>query len=133
LEEEIDGLRVLRAGRITIINANIFDVTLAQLGRIDRIWDRAALVALPDDTRPRYVRALRSFASPGALLLENVLEYDTSKKEGPPFSVSDAEIRALYQGCEIELLEENDDIDQVPQFKHEGHEYFWGRTYLITL
>ncbi len=133
-ETSQDGaIRVLRAGGITILNGDFFAVTQALAGRIDRIWDRAALVALPTDVRIRYAKHIRSLAEPGARLLLNTFEYDESKMDGPPFSIRDSEVREHYSSADIELLSEADVIDKAPRFRERGHDYWTMRNYLITL
>lgn len=89
---------------ITIYAGDIFDATLDVIGSIDGIYDRAALVALPEDVRRRYVDHLRGLAGKGKRVLIVTFEYDQSKMAGPPFSVEEAELRMLYDGCEVELL-----------------------------
>jgi thiopurine S-methyltransferase len=132
-ESEVDGLRVVTSGKIQLVNGDFFAVSKAHFGSFDRIWDRAALVALPDEIRGRYVAHLRSLGAPSALVLQNVFEYDQSKMAGPPFSVNDSEVRRHYQGAEIELLSEKDVIAKAPQFQAKGHEYWLTRNYLMTL
>ncbi|MCP4443820.1 MAG: thiopurine S-methyltransferase [Myxococcales bacterium] len=127
------GLRVLSSGAIKLVNADIFEVNSKHFRLFDRIWDRAALVALPPQVRGRYVRHLRSLAKPGALLLQNLFEYDQSKMEGPPFSVTDEEFQSQYEGAEVECLDETDAIEKVPQFRERGHEHWLVRNYLVTL
>jgi thiopurine S-methyltransferase len=104
-----DGdLAIYRAGAITLIAGNIFAVTPAQVGDIDAIYDRAALVALPTDLRDRYVAHLRTVLAPTArreLLV--ALEHDTGK--GPPFSVPEAEVRARFADATIETLDSGPD------------------------
>ncbi len=133
VETQEEGLRVIRSGSITIINGDFFAVNAETFGQFDRIWDRAALVALPKDVRARYVKHLRSLAAPGALLLQNVFEYDESKMDGPPFSVRDEEFCGHYQGSDVELLSEMDQIDKASYFREQGHEYWIVRNYLVTL
>ena len=43
---------------VDIFVGDIFDLDDAVLGRVDAVYDRAALVALPDDMRARYVAHL---------------------------------------------------------------------------
>jgi len=130
---EIAGLPVHRAGAISIITGDVFDVSSDDFGLFDRIWDRAALVALPSDIRRSYTAKLRQLAAPGALLLQNTFEYDQNKMTGPPFSVPDREVRAYFGDDRVELLKEQDNIASIPQFVERGHEYWWVRTYLVHL
>lgn len=74
---------------------DFFDVTMQQLGRIDAVYDRAALVALPPEVRPRYARHL-DLVTRGAPQLLVSFDYDQSQLAGPPFAVTEAELRRLY-------------------------------------
>ena len=101
------GLVQYSAPAITIFAGNIFATSRDLLGPIDAVYDRAALVALPDEMRRQYVDHIRSFAPQRALVI--TLEYDQTLMEGPPFSVEEGELRALYDNCEVELLSEGPD------------------------
>lgn len=68
------------------------------------VWDRAALVALPPDLRPRYAAHLLRLAGPDASFLVETMAYDQAKMPGPPYSVPDDEIRALFPGHACERL-----------------------------
>ena len=94
---------------ITLYAGNVFAISREIVGMIDGIYDRAALVALPDDVRRRYVDHLRAVAPKGTRVLLVTFEYDQSRMDGPPFSVEEAEVRALFDHCEVELLSEGPD------------------------
>lgn len=101
-----------QADAITILVADVLALTAAEVGRVDSVYDRAALVALPADLRPRYVDWLRGFGRP---TLAVTLDYDQARMDGPPFSVPEAELRRLYQGYTIEALgDERDDSRVTP-------------------
>lgn len=72
----------------------------------DFVYDRAALVALPASMRADYARVITAALKRGGKYLLVVYEYDQSKMEGPPFSISGAEIERLYADAfEIQLME----------------------------
>jgi thiopurine S-methyltransferase len=72
----------------------------------DFIYDRASLVALPEALRRNYAEIIRSSLRSGGKCLLVVYDYDQEKMEGPPFSVSEKEIRSLYSPYfELSLLE----------------------------
>lgn len=81
---------------IDIFVGDIFDLTADILGPVDAIYDRAALVALPRDKRTAYAAHLTRLTATAPQFLIT-FTYDQSKMEGPPFSVSDAEVRRLYE------------------------------------
>jgi thiopurine S-methyltransferase len=124
---------VYSAGSISIFCADIFALQREDLGEIDRIWDRAALVALPSELRVQYTAHLRKLVADGAILLQNVFEFDQSKISAPPFSISDEEVRKHFDGCTIELLNEQDALDKFPRFQELGNEYWTVRCYQIDL
>ncbi|MBA3464875.1 MAG: thiopurine S-methyltransferase [Deltaproteobacteria bacterium] len=100
LTPTVDGNRYT-AGPITLIASDIFAIDRKQLGTIDAIYDRAALVALPPDLRPRYVAHLRAAVAdtvPGLLVS---IEYPQERMEGPPFSVPETEVRTYYPKAQL--------------------------------
>jgi len=90
---------------ITLYAGDIFETSPELVGPLDAIYDRAALIALPPEVRPRYVEHLRRLA-PGALVLQVTLEYPPDALRGPPYAVVEDEVRELYAGARIELLDE---------------------------
>jgi thiopurine S-methyltransferase len=98
-------LTAYRAGAITLLAGDVFDATDDVLGPIDALYDRAALIALPADVRPRYVAHLRGLLPAGATGLLISIEYPEHQLSGPPFSVPEAEVRHLFDGLTVELLD----------------------------
>ncbi|RTE87430.1 MULTISPECIES: thiopurine S-methyltransferase [Gammaproteobacteria] len=85
-----------RAQNIDVWVGDIFDLSVADIGRVDAIYDRAALVALPEDMRTRYAGHLVNLTQKAPQLLIT-FEYDQQKMEGPPFSVGSDRISKLYR------------------------------------
>jgi len=80
---------------IDIFVGDIFNLTRTMLGPVDAIYDRAALVALPEGLRSRYAAHLMEIADHAPQLVI-AYEYDQNLANGPPFSVSGDEVRRLY-------------------------------------
>ncbi|MBL4636429.1 MAG: thiopurine S-methyltransferase [Kofleriaceae bacterium] len=123
------AVQLYRAGSITILCGDIFDIDQSHIGEIDRVWDRAALVALPRELRSSYVSHLRSIALDNARFMINVFRYDTSVMDGPPHSISDEEIQEYFAGRELSLLSEQDKLSDYPLFEARGHKYWNVCTY----
>jgi thiopurine S-methyltransferase len=102
------GLVEYTADAIALYAGDIFATTQALIGPIDAIYDRAALIALPPELRPRYVEQLRRLA-PGVPVFQVALEDPAGLLKGPPFAVPETELRALYPGARFELLGEEPD------------------------
>ncbi len=102
--DAVGPLKRTRLGPLTMLQGDVLTVTPELLGHVDRIWDRAALVALPPSMRSHYTATLKALLRPQGLLLQNSFSYDQSKMSGPPFSVPQGEIATHYAGWNIELL-----------------------------
>lgn len=93
---------------LDIYVGDYFALTAEILGPVDAVYDRAALVALPAEMRKRYTAHLRSLTATVQQLLLTY-EYDQTKMDGPPFSVSADEVRDHYaEAYVIEMLERFD-------------------------
>lgn len=92
----IDKIRCYSAENIDVFVGDIFDLTHRVLGPVDAIYDRAALVALPEPLRKQYATHLMEISDQAPQLLITY-EYDQTLMDGPPFSVSNAEVQRHYQ------------------------------------
>ena len=80
---------------ITLWVADIFALTSDDIGSVDAVYDKAALIALPADMRINYSEQIRNISGNAPQLLIT-LNYDQSKKAGPPFSISDEQVQQYY-------------------------------------
>ena len=87
-----------RAGGIELIRGDAFDLDAGLLSHCAGVFDRAALIALPPALRARYVGELYARLPPGCRGLLVTLEYPQADRDGPPFSVQEDEVQALYAG-----------------------------------
>tara|TARA_R110002050_G_scaffold57423_5_gene129355 strand:- start:277012 stop:277653 length:642 start_codon:yes stop_codon:yes gene_type:complete len=92
----INDIKHYRAENIDIYVGDIFKLTQDVLGSVDAVYDRAALVALPAEVRPLYTAHLIKIthASPQLLI---AYHYDQHVVQGPPFSISNEEVKRHYQ------------------------------------
>lgn len=75
--------------------ADIFALTADDIGHIDAVYDRAALIAMANDMRPNYSQQIRRISDNAAQFIIT-LSYDQNKKDGPPFSVDDKQVQQYY-------------------------------------
>jgi thiopurine S-methyltransferase len=127
LEPEIKSGKLVRsysAGGVTILAGDVFACTREELAALgitaarDALYDRAALVALPPDVRPRYVEHLRALLAPGASGLVITFEYDQERFEPPPFAVTENEVRELFAGATVEAIDQGP--GEGPRFRAAG-------------
>ena len=99
-----DALQRYETDYLTVFVGDIFALNREQLGPVDAIYDRAALVALPATLRPRYASHLTAISA-GARQLLISFDYEQSQLPGPPFAVLTEELSELYgQHYELQAL-----------------------------
>jgi thiopurine S-methyltransferase len=108
--------KVSRVGEVDCYSAtdldvfvgDIFHLSSEVLGSVDAVYDRAALVALPEELRKGYTTHLMAITNNAPQLLI-CYEYDQSLMEGPPFSISNVEVQSRYgEHYQLTLLERAD-------------------------
>lgn len=109
------------AGPMEILLGDAFGLDPALLAEVAGVYDRAALIALPPDLRLRYRHTVYASLPTGCRGLLITLEYPQVEKAGPPFSVEQPEVEALFAApWQQTLLERRDILDQEPRFREEG-------------
>lgn len=93
----IRDLERFASGGLTLWLGDLFALQPQDLGTVDAVYDRAALVALPQDTRTAYADHMLHLG-PTAPHLLIAYDYDQAQTEGPPFCVPEKEIHRLYDG-----------------------------------
>lgn len=98
--------RHYRAGGIEIIHGDAFGLDAQVLGDCVAVFDRAAMIALPPLMRVRYADELYARLPTGCRGLLVTLEYPRTDRDGPPFAISEDEVRGRYASSwQVELLE----------------------------
>jgi thiopurine S-methyltransferase len=82
------------------------------------------LVALPEPMRRRYAAHLVEITNKVPQLLI-VFEYDQNRMEGPPFSISDREVKELYGGSYGITFLEGVDVPGGLKGKCDAQEKVW--------
>ena len=124
--------RRYRVDEIEILSGNFFDVRPVHVGEPAAVYDRASLIALPPELRSRYVEHLTALLHPATQVLLITLDYDQGEMAGPPFSVGDAEVRALFDSrFTVRQLAEQDILDESPGFRDRGLTALLERVYAL--
>lgn len=134
--------RITRQGAFTVYQADRVEVWCGDFFALDAdvlagctaLYDRAALIALPPLMRTRYAEHLNSLLLPGCQGLLITLDYDQTQKAGPPFAVTDYEVKVLF-GSEwtLEALEEQDILGESWKFVQDGVTRLDERVYQLTM
>lgn len=118
--KKADGFTVYRSGKITIYQGDFFSFNQSHLPKCDLIYDRASMVAFPEDKRSHYINHLSSWFNSDTQMLLITLFYDQSIMNGPPFSVPNKEVNNSYKQKTIKTLVFNDVIDEGPRWRKVG-------------
>ena len=92
---DVGDLKKYRSDKVTVYAGDFFELGPEHLGAVDAIYDRAALVALPEAMRQRYAARLPELTSKAPQLLVT-FDYDQSQYDGPPFSIPESAVLSLY-------------------------------------
>lgn len=119
-------------GNIELWRGDFFALAPADLPRIDAAYDRAALVAMPDDMQPRYASKLAELMPRGAPVLLIGLDYNRCEMKGPPFAIPEPEIRTLLEGYfTVDVLDARDGLSRSEHLIKRGVTRLEETTYLL--
>lgn len=124
---EIGLLKHYRGTKLDVFVGDIFQLThevLSSIGKINAVYDRAALVALPPDMRIRYTAHLQAITATAPQLLI-CYEYDQTVVPGPPFSVPAEEVHRHYDTRYRLTLLESLDVAGGLKGKCPSKEHVW--------
>ncbi len=118
---------------LSIFCGDIFALEPRDLDGVVAIYDRASLVAFPEAMRLQYAQHLLSISPSAATTLLLTLVYPQQQMQGPPFSVSDDEVRSLFgrDYC-VEMLTSDDVLDEHQRFRDKGLTSLSESAYLLT-
>ena len=117
---------------ITIWQGDFFKLSPEQLPRFDWIYDRAAIIALPQTMQQNYASHLATFISEHTQLFLISLEFPQEELEGPPFAIFEQDIKRLFPGFKVECIAEQALEDKTFAQRKFNVSYLKEKLYLIT-
>jgi thiopurine S-methyltransferase len=132
-ERRQGALTLLEGGSVRLLCGDFFDLPRTEVLDVAAVYDRASLIALPPERRRAYVDHLMHLLPERPRVLLITLEYPPEQMNGPPFSVSEAEVRGLFADAyHIRLLGAQDVLSAEPRFRERGLSWLEERAYLLT-
>ncbi|MFK7800444.1 MAG: thiopurine S-methyltransferase [Anaerolineae bacterium] len=123
---------VWQGGDIELYVGDFFNLTAEHVQDVRGVFDRAAMVALPETMRQDYARHLAEILPAGAKILLFSFEYVQEEKPGPPHSVPYIEIRRLFESrFLIERLDQRELIKKAKGMQRAGLSSFEQHIYLL--
>jgi thiopurine S-methyltransferase len=121
------------AAGIRVLCGDFFDLNKDDVADVRAAYDRAALIALPEEGRKDYVRHLAGILPHATKMLLITVEYPQHEMEGPPFSVPTREVEALFAGyAELQQLANEDVLAQQPRFQMRGLSRLQENVFMLT-
>ncbi|MDU9390899.1 thiopurine S-methyltransferase [Pseudomonas sp. zfem002] len=121
-----------RSEGVDIWCGDFFQLRAEDLADCVGLYDRAALIALPPPMRQRYAAQLNALLPQGCRGVLVTMDYDQAQLDGPPFSVADDEVRALFgQRWQVSEEAQQDILDESWKFVQAGVESLVERAYTL--
>ena len=122
-----------KAENLEILAGDFFALQAGYVGDISDIFDRASLIALPLNMRRKYVEKITQLQRPGTRTLLITLTYPENQMDGPPFSVSEQEVRELYtDNFSVDKLAAKNILQDEPRFRKRGLTALTETAYKLT-
>ncbi|QSA98940.1 thiopurine S-methyltransferase [Methylococcus sp. EFPC2] len=119
--DHLDSFSVYRTAGLSLYCGDFFALMQNDLAGVTAVFDRASLVALPPDMRADYAHHMLQLLAPGIPILLIAFAYPQHEMEGPPFSVQEPEICALYgTHRKVQRLHSVDLLEREPRFREKG-------------
>lgn len=117
---------------IKIFQGDFFTLTAADVAGVMAVYDRASLIALPPPLRQSYASHLRAILPGEFCALLVTMDYPQMEMTGPPFAVTEQEVRGLYQDhFTIEQMCSEDILEANPRFREQGLSRLLEKVYLL--
>jgi thiopurine S-methyltransferase len=121
-ESTFANFKIYSSGKFELWCGDFLKLPAHKIKPLDLIYDKAALVALPENKRGTYMEKMLSLTSDHTDILLHHFIYAQHEMPGPPFSVTDGELMH-YMGTDYQtkILGENRiDINRFKKFQKRG-------------
>lgn len=129
-DESNNKVERFKGNKIQLLRGDIFDINdEVTNGKFDMILDRASIVAIQPNLRPKYVSDIMSnlIKKGGKILLMTIDRRsgtEDARKKGPPFSIDEKEVRLLFE--DLDWVEDVKLVDEYDEFQDEGMKQKFG-------
>ena len=119
--------------RIEILQGDFFDLVPGDVDGVTDIYDRASMIALPEEMRLDYFKRMLALQAEGMRTLLITLTYPQEEMKGPPFSVTENELSDLYdEEFKIDKLLGKNILSDEPRFQQRGLTSLYETAYKLT-
>jgi len=120
-KESYRDYTVYRSEHIELWHGNFFSLTPCDIGAVDVVYDKAAMIALPKEKRPAYAKKVLDLCDEHTQIILQTFEYKQDEMSGPPFSIPEKEVQSFYgDQFKVKLLHEQSKLDELNKFQQRG-------------
>ena len=101
-------------GRVRLWQADMFEERSSELGQIDVVHDKDSFGAIDPSLRDQYVALVRKYCKPGATVLLEAKQGPKMPNPGPPFTVTEEQVKEIWGKYGFELLDYKLDLYPFP-------------------
>jgi len=124
---------ICHADGYTLYGGDFFAMNAAVIQHCKLVYDRAALIAFPEDMRVKYAHYMLSIIPEEASIFMITLEYNQDQMSGPPFSVTRSEVESLYgDRFKLQELSKENVLAAHDRFREQGLTELTESVYLLT-
>ncbi|MGI2065707.1 thiopurine S-methyltransferase [Shewanella sp. MF08487] len=118
--------------QISVYQGDIFTLPKTITQEVTAFYDRAALIAWPENMRVHYAKQLANLLPCGSIGLLVTLDYPQAALNGPPFAVSPTWVEQhLSDDFDIEVLASQDVLAENPRFTKKAVPWLNEAAYLL--
>lgn len=117
---------------VSLYQGDFFNLSAERFDAFDWIYDRAALIALPDDMQQQYVKQLCTYLTANTRLFLISLEFPQAELSGPPFALFQPDIERLFSGYNVQCIASHDLDDKIFAQRAFNVSYLREKLYIIT-
>ncbi|MFT7235658.1 MAG: thiopurine S-methyltransferase [Methylophagaceae bacterium] len=121
---KVGDLKQYSVKGLVVFVGDIFNLTSSILGEVNAVYDRAAIVALPETMRSDYAYQVMTVSQKSQQLMINYV-YDQAQMQGPPFSVSNEELILYFEDHYAMTLLSERIVEGGLKGKCPAREYTW--------
>jgi thiopurine S-methyltransferase len=119
---------------VEIYQGDFFACSSDVVGAFDAVWDRASIVAINKPDRKKYADLVLSLLKPDGAILMYTFEYNQKERDRQPYSIPEALVRELFDGCKVKNIDTIDMFKLQPEKFRDNFKfsYCWGLILFLT-
>jgi thiopurine S-methyltransferase len=131
--EQVGDFERWSAGPYEIFCGDIFNLDQLDNSQVAAVYDRASLVALNPVQRMHYVQLMKRTLPENCPILLVAMDYAQHEMSGPPYSVNETEVYALFRSnYTVTQLDSLDLLNESDRYREQGLSRIFEQIYQLS-